>query len=143
MESRESRYPTDLSDKEWAVLEPLMPQPSPSPGRPREHSWREILNGIFYITRGGCSWRRLAAQRLWPTATPCMMPSDLPHWKTVYHYFRLWRRSGFLERVHATLREKTRLKMGREAEPSAGSVDSQSVKTGEKGGYAVMTLRKR
>lgn len=72
-----------------------------------------------------------------------MMPSDLPHWKTVYPYFRLWRKSGFLERVHATLREKTRLKMGRKAEPSSGSVDSQRVKTSEEGEYAVMTVRKR
>lgn len=72
-----------------------------------------------------------------------MIPSDLPHWKTVYHYFRQWRKSGFLERLHTTLREKTRLKMGREAEPSAGSVDSQSVKTSEKGESEVTTVQKR
>lgn len=66
-----------------------------------------------------------------------MMPSDLPHWKTVYPYFGLWRKSGFLRRLHTTLREKTRLQMGREAELSAGSVDSQSVKTSEKGGQGI------
>lgn len=125
MSMRESRYPSDLSDREWAILEPLMPQLSPLLHRPREHSYREILNGIFYITRGGCSWR--------------MMPGDLPHWKTVYHYFRLWRRSGFLEMIHTTLREKTRTKMGRAEQPSAGSLDSQSVKTSEKGGSGATT----
>jgi putative transposase len=72
-----------------------------------------------------------------------MMPSDLPHWKAVYPYFRLWRKRGFLERLHATLREKTRLQMGREAEPSAGSVDRQSVKKGEKGASEVTMVRKR
>lgn len=72
-----------------------------------------------------------------------MMPSDLPHWKTVYHYFRLWRKSGFLERVHTSLREKTRVKMGRNRYPSAGSLDSQSVKTSEKGGSGVMTVVRR
>ncbi|AGK04247.1 transposase [Meiothermus ruber DSM 1279] len=64
MELRESRYPSDLTDQEWAILAPLMPQPSASPHRPREHPWREILNGLFYITRAGCAWR--------------MMPCDLP-----------------------------------------------------------------
>lgn len=120
MTARESCYPSDLSDKEWTVLEPLMPEPSFFVHRPRENPWREILNGIFYIGRAGCAWR--------------MMPIDLPHWKTVYHYFRLWRKCGFLERIHTSLREKTRVKMGRNAEPSAGSLDSQSVKTSEKGG---------
>ncbi|WP_156941925.1 transposase, partial [Meiothermus cerbereus] len=97
MNSRASCYPSDISDNEWAILEPLMPEPSCFTHRPREHSWREILNGIFYITRSGCSWR--------------MMPSDLPHWKTVYHYFRLWKKSGFIERLHTTLREKTRVQV--------------------------------
>lgn len=129
MNTRESCYPSDLSDSEWAIVEPLMPEASWFTHRPREHSYREILNGIFYITRGGCSWR--------------MMPSDLPHWKTVYHYFRSWRRSGFLERIHTTLREKARIKMGREAQPSAGSVDSQSVKSSEKGGSGAMTEARR
>jgi len=95
MKPGESRYPRDLSDKEWAVLEPLMPGPSVFTHRPREHRWREIPKGMFYINRAGCSWR--------------MLPSDLPYWKTVYHYFRLWRKSGFLERIHTTLREKVRL----------------------------------
>jgi|UniRef100_A0A7C3I5H3 putative transposase len=86
MELRESRYPSDLTDQELAILAPLMPQPSSSSHRPREHPWREILNGIFYITRAGCAWR--------------MMPCDLPHWKTVYHYFR------FLQLVSRTLMQK-------------------------------------
>ncbi|WP_420802235.1 transposase [Thermus oshimai] len=75
-----------------------MPQPSPSPHRPRKYSWREILNGILYITRAGCSWR--------------MLPHDLPHWKTVYHYFRLWRKNGLLQKIHDSLRERTRVGAG-------------------------------
>lgn len=110
------------------MLEPLLPQAQEG-GRPREYSYREILNGIFYITRGGCSWR--------------MMPHDLPHWKTVYHYFRLWRKDGTLERLHHRLRERVRLKMGREAQPSAAILDSQSVKTGEKGGSEATTEPRR
>lgn len=122
------RYPSDITDKEWATLEPLLPQVQEG-GRPRAYSYREILNGIFYITRGGCSWR--------------MMPHDLPHWKTVYHYFRLWRKDGTLERLHHRLRERVRLKLGREAQPSAAILDSQSVKTSEKGGSGATTEPRR
>ncbi len=122
------RYPSDVTDKEWAVLEPLLPQVQQG-GRPREYSYREILNGIFYITRGGCSWR--------------MMPHDLPHWKTVYHYFRLWRKDGTLERLHTILRERVRTQAGRDKEPSASILDSQSVKTTEKGGLGATTVQRR
>ena len=111
-------YPTDLNDTEWQEILPYLPEDKPT-GRPREHSLREILNAIFYITRSGCSWR--------------MMPHDLPPWKTVYHYFRLWRKEAFWEALNRILREKLREKKGRNRNPSAAIIDSQSVKTLEGG----------
>jgi putative transposase len=111
-------YPTDLNDSEFDVIAPYLPKPKAT-GRPREHSWRAILNAIFYIVRSGCAWR--------------MLPHDLPPWKTVYHYFRLWRKDGTWEQMNAALREAVREKAGRQRQPSAAILDSQSVKTVEGG----------
>lgn len=112
-------YPSDLTDQEWSILEPLMPAPNRF-GRPRKYGFREILNGIFYVDRTGCQWRYL--------------PKDFPPWYRVYYYFRKFRLSGILERIHDQLRRKVRVKEGRHEEPSATSIDSQSVKTVQKGG---------
>lgn len=112
-------YLTDLTDAEWTVLEPYLPH-AQAPGRPRLHSLREILNAIFYIVRSGCAWR--------------LLPQDLPPWKTVYHYFRLWRIKGIWEQLNAALRQRVRIRIGRDPHPSAGIVDSQSVKTTGVGG---------
>ena len=127
-------YPTDLNDTEWKTIAPYLPEEKTT-GRPREHTWREILNAIFYITRSGCAWR--------------LMPHDLPPWKTVYHYFRLWRKDGFWEQLNRILREKLREKKGKNRQASAAIIDSQSVKTlenGEDRGYDAgkkVTGRKR
>ena len=113
---KEKTYPSDLNDAEWQILKPLIPKAKPG-GRPRRTNMRAVLNAIFYILRGGCAWR--------------MLPHDFPPWKTVYHYFRQWRIDGVWEQINETLRIRLRKADGREAEPSAAILDSQSVKTTE------------
>jgi putative transposase len=119
---RRRPYQTDLTDAEWKHIEPLLPQRRPGDGRgaPRQHDRREILNAIFYQLRTGCPWDYL--------------PRDFPPTGTVYDYLRDWKRDGTLDRIHGTLREQVREAAGRDAQPSAGIVDSQSVKSTEKGG---------
>jgi len=122
------KYPSDLADREWQILERLVPAPL-SGGRPEEHSRREIINAIFYVLRTGCQWRYL--------------PHDFPPWKTVYTYYRNWRVDGTWQRVHDALREQLRASVGRNRQPSAAILDSQTSKTTEKGGPAVTTLPRR
>ncbi len=118
MTKSQQTYPTDLNDTQWLKIRPYLPAEA-STGRPREHGWRVILNSIFYILQSGCAWR--------------MLPSEMPPWKTVYHYFRLWRKDGTWERINRLLREKVRLKFGKKRQASASILDSQSAKTSEGG----------
>jgi putative transposase len=116
-------YPTDLKDSEWEILKSLLPEAKPG-GRPRSVDMREIMNAIFYRERTGCAWD--------------MLPHDLPPAKTVYDYFNQWSQDGTWERINGGLVRRVRQAEGRDPEPSAAIIDSQSVKTTEKGANAAM-----
>jgi transposase len=122
----QKRYPSDLSDAQWEILEPLIRTPMKNGGKPAEHPLREIVNALLYILRTGCAWR--------------MLPRELPPKDAVYSHFRRWKKDGRLERINDALREALRLESGKEASPSAAVMDSKSVPTTEKGG-PVGTMR--
>ena len=116
-------YQTDLVEKEWEIIQSLFSS------HKSKHSKREIVNAIFYILRAGCSWR--------------LLPHDFPPWQTVYSHFRDWQNLGLWEKMNEILRKLWRVKTGRKEDPSAAVVDSQSVKTTEKGGSVdMMELKK-
>jgi putative transposase len=118
MTNSRKAYPTDINDTEYALIAPYLPEKA-STGAPRRVPWREILNGIFYVVKTGCTWRCL--------------PHDLPNWKTVYHYFLQFRQSGRWEMINQKLRTAVREAAGRQEHPSAMIIDSQSAKTAEGG----------
>jgi len=119
------RYPSDLTDEEWLVIEPLIP-PAKRGGNKRTVAMREVLNGLMYILSTGCQWASL--------------PKDLPPRSTVNGYFCRWSYDGTLDRLHHALYVKCREMAGREPSPTAAIIDSQSVKSAEKGGSRLTRL---
>jgi transposase len=116
---REERYPSDVTDAEWAIIAPMIPPPRQG-GRHRETDMRDVMNAVRYVLRTGCQWRQL--------------PKNFPPRSTVYNYFWEWTRYGVLDRIHHMLLVKVREVEGREASPTAAIIDTQAVKATEKGG---------
>ena len=117
------RYPSDLTDEEWEYIEPLIPPAKRGGGR-RRLDMREIVNGIMYVLGTGCQWRYI--------------PKDLPRKSSVHRYFIRWKELGTLDKIHRTLFDKCRVQAGKNPEPTACVIDSQSVKSAEKGGSALI-----
>jgi putative transposase len=124
----EAVYPTDLTDEQWGAISRLIPPAKPG-GRPRSVNMRAVLNALFYLARTGCAWR--------------MMPQDYPPKDTVYTYFKKFREDGTWKRIHELLGKRVRLKHGKQQQPSAAIIDSQSVKTTEKRGLVAATTPAR
>jgi transposase len=118
MENKRKAYPSDSTDSEWEIILPYLPASCPT-GSPRKWQWRDLIDALFYMTRNSCSWRAL--------------PGDFPPWQTVYHYFNWFKNSRFWQALNHRLSQEVRLEEGREADPSAGSLDSQSVKASDTG----------
>ena len=122
-------YPSDLTDRQWSIIEPLIPPAEPG-GRHREVNMREVINAILYLNRTGCSWR--------------MLPHEFPPWGTVHYYSRRVRLDGSWQLIHDKLRERVRRKAGKKPTPSAAIIDSQTVKTdAPKKGALTATTRAR
>jgi transposase len=113
MDERPRHYPSDTCDEQWAIIEPLLP-PVRTGGRPEKHARRAVVDAILYVVRAGCSWRQL--------------PADFPPWQTVYWYFNQWEQAKVTEKILPVVRTQLRVQEGRNPEPSAGLIDSQSVK---------------
>ena len=121
-------YPSDLANDEWAQIERVIPPPKKG-GRPALHPRREVVDALLYVARTGCQWRAL--------------PHDFPPWATVYWYFRIWKADGTFDRLMDLLRGDLRQLHGRQRQPSVAIIDSQSVRTTEKGGPAAWTRARR
>lgn len=124
----EALYPSDMTDDQWEIVRRFIPA-AKAGGRPRSVDMRRALDAMFHILRAGCAWR--------------MPPKDYPPWETVYYYFRRFDKDGTWDAVHSALRDRVRLKLGRKKAPTAAVIDSQSVRTTEKGGLADSTRARR